>query len=61
MSRTKHHRDQKNLHNGEDFWSKRAGMGSQPVCVINRKITVRKERMEEKELIISELKYEEEL
>ena len=56
MSRTRHHRNQKSQHQGEDFWSKRAGMGSQSVCSINKEITARKERMEDKEIIIQELK-----
>lgn len=62
MSRTKHHRHQRRQHCGEDFWSRRAGMGSESVCTDNKRITISRERMESKELIIKECKlYEEEL
>lgn len=56
MSRTKHHRHQRRQHCGEDFWSRRAGMGYASVCTDNKRITISRERMEEKELIIDELK-----
>lgn len=56
MSRTKHHRGQKRRHCGEDLWSKRAGMGYRAKTTINKRITIRKERMEEKELLIDETK-----
>lgn len=57
MSRTNHHKNQKTHHQGEDFWSRRAGMGSQSVNSTNRQITARKERMEDKELVLKELSF----
>jgi hypothetical protein len=56
VSRTKHHRHQRRQHCGEDFWSKRAGMGYESVCTDNKRITISRERMEEKELIIKEMR-----
>ena len=56
MSRTKHHRNQKWRHCGEDFWSRRAGMGHSAVCTENKRLTIERERMEQKELIIKELR-----
>lgn len=49
MSRTKHHRNQKNVNNGKDLWSRRPNSGS---CFnkVNRDITKRKERTEEKRM-----------
>jgi hypothetical protein len=55
VARTKHHRSQKSQHIGEDFWSKRAGMGHAAYCTTNKRITVRKERMEKKELLLKEI------
>jgi hypothetical protein len=55
MSRTKHHRTQKYQHCGEDFWSRRVGMGYCIYTTFNKRLTIRKERMEEKELVIREL------
>lgn len=49
MSRTNHHRHQRRQHQGEDFWSRRAGMGSCAYNTYNKKTTIRKERMESKE------------
>ena len=56
MSRTTHHRNQKHQHYGEDFWSKRAGMGYYSYCPYGKRLTIRKERMEAKELILDECK-----
>ena len=53
MSRSKH---QKHRHSGEDFWSKRGGGGQLAVSTYNKKLTVRRERMEKKESVIKELK-----
>jgi hypothetical protein len=55
MSRTNHHRNQKRQHRNEDFWSRRAGMGHYGYCAYGKRLTIRRERMEEKELIIKEL------
>jgi len=57
MSRTLHHRNQKHRHNGEDFWGKRAGNGGGCAGTgpITKQITKRKERMQDKELILKEL------
>lgn len=60
MSRTKHHRHQRCRHRGEDFLSRRAGMGNASVCTVNKRITISRERMESKELIIKELRDEQE-
>lgn len=56
MSRTKHHRNQKRQHVGEDFWSKRAGMGNYPVNGYGKRLTIAKERIEQKEELVNELK-----
>lgn len=56
MSRTAHHRNQKRQHLDEDFWSKRAGMGYYRYCSYGKHLTIRKERMEAKELILDECK-----
>jgi len=55
MSRTPHHRNQRSAHIGEDFWSKRAGMGSYGYCTFGKRLTISKERMEERELLIKEI------
>lgn len=49
MSRTRHHRGQKRQHNGEDFWSKRAGMGDYAYSTYGKRLTVSKERMGQKQ------------
>lgn len=43
MSRTKHHRGQKNRHNGSDLWSKRP-MSGEAITAKNKKLSRRKER-----------------
>lgn len=55
MSRTNHHRNQKLQHIGEDFWSKRAGMGYYSYCTYGKKLTIRKERTAERQLIFKEI------
>lgn len=57
MARTYHHKDQKRQHLGEDFWSKRAKMGNYSYSTYGKILTIRKERMEKKQLIIKELSY----
>jgi hypothetical protein len=52
MSRTNHHRNQKHQHCGEDFWSRRAGMGNYSVNTYGKRLTIRKERMEQKEELL---------
>lgn len=49
MSRTRHHRGQKRQHCGEDFWSRRAGMGSHAYSAEGKRLTIAKERMEQKQ------------
>jgi len=44
MSRTKHHKEQKNQHIGEDLWSRRAGMGHAAYNAFNKWLTRRIER-----------------
>ena len=44
MSRTRHHRCQKNYHNGHDLWSKRGGLAGYSYGVFNKWLTRRKER-----------------
>ncbi len=45
MSRTKHHRDQKNKHIGQDLWSRRGDMGPcSPYNWFSKFLTRRKER-----------------
>lgn len=56
MARTRHHRHQRRQHSGEDFWSKRAGMGNHCYSTYGKKLTIRKERMEEKKLLIKEVR-----
>lgn len=58
MSRTKHHRNQNNQHIGEDFWSRRTGMGNCPYNTYNKRLTIRKERNQVKMIIIEDLKNE---
>lgn len=55
MSRTPHHRNQKNAHIGEDFWSKRARMGHYGYSTFGKRLTISKERMEERELLVKEI------
>ena len=54
MSRTKHHRDQKNQHLGQDLWSRRPCAGA---CynAYNKWLTRKKERAAEHEIIEKEL------
>lgn len=54
MSRTKHHRNQKHQHMGEDLWSRRAGMGNYSYCAYGKRLTIRKERNQVKRIIIDE-------
>lgn len=56
MARTRHHRHQSRHHANEDFWSKRAGMGNHCYSTYGKKLTIRKERMEEKKLLIKEVR-----
>jgi hypothetical protein len=56
MSRTRHHRCQRDSHRGKDLWSRRAGMGHQAYSTYNKKLTAQRERMEENEIVIKELK-----
>jgi len=44
MSRNKHHRNQRHQHMGEDFWSRRAGMGHYVYSGYGKFLTIRKER-----------------
>lgn len=55
MSRTTHHKGQKHRHMGEDFWSRRAGMGNYPYNTYGKRLTIRKERAAEVKIIRSEL------
>ena len=43
MSRTRHHCEQKNRHNGEDLWSRRLGR-MLAYCTYNKLLTRRTER-----------------
>ena len=56
MSRTKHHRNQRHQHCGEDFWSRRAGQGYKAYSTYGKRLTIQIERMEEKQLLLKELK-----
>jgi hypothetical protein len=49
MSRTKHHRNQKNTKDGKDLWSRRPNSGVS-LSKKNRKISTRKERSEERKM-----------
>ena len=53
MSRTKHHKNQKHRHCGEDLWSKRAGMGNYPYSAYSKWLTRRKERAESKRIVFN--------
>ena len=55
MSRTYHHRGQKNRHRGRDLWSRRAGMGYCAYDTYNKFLTRRIERASVKELLIKEI------
>ncbi|MDD5150843.1 MAG: hypothetical protein PHC28_10275 [Flavobacterium sp.] len=59
MSRTKHHRNQRHQHCGEDFWSKRAGMGYYSYCRYGKFLTIRKERAAKNRDILYDLKISE--
>ena len=54
MSRTRHHKEQKNRHNGHDLWSRRMG-GMLSYCSYNKLLTRRKERHDEQQIIKEEL------
>lgn len=51
MSRTRHHRNQRHQHIGEDLWSRRAGMGHTSYCTVAKRMTIEKERAEEQALL----------
>jgi len=56
MSRTKHHRTQKNQHSGEDLWSRRANTGGHYMySAIGKRLSLAKERAMEKQQLIAEL------
>ncbi len=56
MSRTKHHGSWQCY--GREFWGKRAGnRHGAPTGSVSKKITARKERMIDKELILREVNY----
>lgn len=55
MSRTKHHRGQKQRHCGHDLWSKRGGMAGAAYSAYNKFLTRRKERAAEKSEIAREM------
>lgn len=54
MSRTKHHRGQRQGHWGHDLWSKRGGMAGAAYNAYNKLLTRRKERAAEKSEIARE-------
>ena len=54
MIRTKHHRNQKHQHIGEDFWSRRAGMDHYQYNTYGKRLTIRKERNQVRRIIINE-------
>ena len=56
MSRTAHHKQQKHRHCGRDLWSRRAGMGYYSYCTENKKLTIRREREENRVLVREEIK-----
>lgn len=51
MSRTKHHKEQKRQHLGQDLWSPRAGMEGKAYCAYNKKLTRQRERAQERQLL----------
>jgi hypothetical protein len=55
MSRTSHHRDQKNQHRGHDLWSRRPCAGAS-YTAYNKWLTRRKERAAENAKIQQELR-----
>lgn len=55
MSRTKHHRSQKQQHCGEDLWSRRAGMGRCSYTTFNKRLTNRVERAAKRRDIAKEV------
>lgn len=56
MARTNHHRGQKWRHCGEDFWSRRAGMGHCLYNTYGKRLTISRERVENKTSICRTLK-----
>ncbi len=57
MSRTRHHREQKNRHNGRDLWSRRPCSGYS-YCAESKKLTRRLERVRKKSDIEEEFRLE---
>ena len=56
MSKTDHHRGQKNRWIGWDLWSRRGDMGMTMKNTYSKFLTRRRERAQDKEKLIQELK-----
>lgn len=52
MSRTTHHKNQKKAHQGEDLWSRRAGMAGRVYNAFNKWRTRRIERRQAKDALV---------
>jgi len=55
MSRTRHHRNQRSHHAGEDLWSRRIG-GHLSYCAYSKFLTRRKERRAKRKDIEKEIR-----